>query len=58
MKNEKRLTPVNGKSIILRVPESISSHTTNQSDFSKKSDFLAQSIRLVPKSVVLMGGMK
>jgi hypothetical protein len=28
-----------------------------KSDFSKKSDFLAQSIRLVPKSVVLTGGM-
>jgi hypothetical protein len=41
------------------VPESINSRTTNnKSDFLEKSDLLAQSIRLVPKSVVLTGGMK
>jgi hypothetical protein len=41
------------------VPESINSRTTKKkSDLSKKSDFLAQPIRLLPKSVVLTGGMK
>jgi hypothetical protein len=34
------------------------SRTTKKPDFSNNSDFLAQSIRLFPKSVVLTGGMK
>jgi hypothetical protein len=40
------------------VQESINSRTTNKSEFLEKPVLLAQSIRLVPKSVVLMGGMK
>jgi hypothetical protein len=42
--------------IFVRVP-GINSRT-KKSEFSKNLDFLAQSIRLIPKSVVLTGGMR
>jgi hypothetical protein len=40
------------------VLENINSRLTKKSEFSKKSEFLAQSRSDLPKSAVLTGGMK